>query len=226
MLSRKTRQCSRTICSAIDRGSTKLPPKSANSFVINNLINIKGDVRVSVAMPGDVPDIMLGVIDISEARARAELEGTDLVLLNAHSDPPVLKIVDIGKLRYQMDLKKKANLKKSSSKDIKEVKLSYNIGVGDYEVRLSKTADFLKKGHRVKINCLFRGREQQHGTPFGSSIIYHHLCSRCVVWFLPSVKIGAALLEKLAADLCSLASADPSIREGNRLSILLRPREQ
>jgi translation initiation factor IF-3 len=148
---------------AIDRGSRKPPPKRENTLVMNELIKIVGEVRVSIAKPGDVPDEILGVMDISEARARANEEETDLVLINANSQPPVLKIVDGGKLRYQMELKKKANLKNSGSKDVKEVKLSYNIGIGDYDVRKNRAMEFLKKGHRVKVTCQFRGREQQHG---------------------------------------------------------------
>jgi len=148
---------------AIDRGSRKPPPKKENVLVMNELITIVGEVRVSIVMPGETPDEVIGIMDISEARARAAEEETDLVLLSANSQPPVVKIVDAGKLRYQMELKKKANLKDSGSKDVKEVKLSYNIGVGDYDVRKNRALEFLAKGHRVKVTCQFRGREQQHG---------------------------------------------------------------
>ena len=78
------------------------------------------------------------------------------------SDPPVCKIVDYGKLRYQKDKKKKEQAKKAKTNEIKEVKMSYKIGEGDYDVRKKRADKFIKNGNRVKLSIQFRGREQQH----------------------------------------------------------------
>ena len=97
-----------------------------------------------------------------EALERAREEGVDLVMIAEKSDPPVCKIVDYGKLRYQKDKKKKEQAKKAKTNEIKEVKMSYKIGEGDYDVRKKRADKFIKNGNRVKLSIQFRGREQQH----------------------------------------------------------------
>ena len=83
-------------------------------------------------------------------------------MINEKSNPPVCKIVDAGKMRYQAELKKKENAKKTNTKDVKEVKLTFNIASHDYDVRKRAAMKFLSQGHRVKCTVQFRGREQQH----------------------------------------------------------------
>ena len=78
------------------------------------------------------------------------------------SDPPVCKIVDYGKMRYEQERKKKDQKKKAKTNEIKEVKMSYKIGEGDYQVRRRAATKFIKNGNRVKLSIQFRGREQQH----------------------------------------------------------------
>ena len=84
------------------------------------------------------------------------------MMIAEKSDPPVCKIVDYGKLRYQKDKKKKEQAKKAKTNEIKEVKMSYKIGEGDYDVRKKRADKFIKNGNRVKLSIQFRGREQQH----------------------------------------------------------------
>merc|ERR1719327_2531652 len=104
---------------------------------------------------------MLGVISLAEARAKAKELEKDLVMISPKSDPPVCKIVDYGKLKYQMDRKKKDNLKKTKVNELKEVKMSYKIETHDYQVRQKSAMKFLGAGSRVKAVIQFRGREQQ-----------------------------------------------------------------
>lgn len=156
-------------------------------------------LRVVVAMPGGEQDEMLGVISRAEAMKKAEEMGMDLVMISEKSDPPVCKIVDYGKLRYQMERKKKDTMKKAKGNELKEVKMSYKIDTHDYEVRQRNAAKFLKGGSRVKCVIQFKGREQQY------------------------ISLGEKLLERMATDCSGLATADKSKREGNRLIMFLNP---
>ena len=81
------------------------------------------------------------------------------------SDPPVCKIVDYGKMRYEQERKKKDQKKKAKTNEIKEVKMSYKIGEGDYQVRRRAATKFIKNGNRVKL-AIQRGRR---AAPFFSS---------------------------------------------------------
>lgn len=85
----------------------------------------------------------------------------DLVLIAA-SDPPVCKIIDYGKMRYEKEKKKKEQNKNAKGNEIKELKMSYKIGEADYQVRRRAATKFIQGGNRVKLAIQFRGREQQH----------------------------------------------------------------
>ena len=116
-----------------------------------------------VNFPLLIPENLLDKENALVARLkRAREEGVDLVMIAEKSDPPVCKIVDYGKLRYQKDKKKKEQAKKAKTNEIKEVKMSYKIGEGDYDVRKKRADKFIKNGNRVKLSIQFRGREQQH----------------------------------------------------------------
>ena len=130
-----------------------LPP--LNEKIIQPLLRVVVD-------RGEADDEVLGIITRDEALERAREEGVDLVMIAEKSDPPVCKIVDYGKLRYQKDKKKKEQAKKAKTNEIKEVKRSYKIGEGDYDVRKKRADKFIKNGNRVKLSIQFRGREQQH----------------------------------------------------------------
>jgi translation initiation factor IF-3 len=92
----------------------------------------------------------------------AKEKGLDLVLIDVKSDPPVCKIMDFSKFKYQENKKLKEAKKKQAKVVVKEVKLSYRIEEHDYKVRLNNAIKFLKAGFRVKINITFKGREIQH----------------------------------------------------------------
>ena len=128
-----------------------------------------------------------------QAKAAAEEEELDLVLLSSTSDPPVVKIANAGKMRYAAELKKKENLKKTNTKDIKEVKLTYNIGQADYDVRAKNAKKFLEAGHRVKCTIMFKGREQQHskwGASLREQLAARGRWSPCFVFACPELNVG------------------------------------
>ena len=105
---------------------------------------------------------MVGVLSRDEALKMAEDEGLDLVEIQPNADPPVCKIMDFGKFKF--DLQKKANEAKKKSKqvEIKEVKFRPVTDEGDYQIKLRKMRGFLEEGDKIKVNIRFRGREMSH----------------------------------------------------------------
>lgn len=103
----------------------------------------------------------LGIIDKQEALAKAKELELDLVEVASQADPPVARIVDFQKFRYEESKKERAS-KKDSGGSLKELWLSPRIEEHDIKVRLSRTEEFLKEGHKVKLTVKFRGREMAH----------------------------------------------------------------
>jgi translation initiation factor IF-3 len=113
-------------------------------------------VRVILASTNE----QLGVMRLDEAIRRARALGLDLVEIAPNAQPPVCRIVDFGKFRY--DLAKQEKEKKHSVSKVKEVKFRVNIDEHDYLTKIRHAEDFLDKGNKVKIQLQFRGREMAH----------------------------------------------------------------
>ena len=103
-----------------------------------------------------------GVISTEEALALAEEAGLDLVEVSPNTKPPVCKILDYGKYKYQQQKKKAEAKKKQKVVDIKEIKMRPNIDQHDYEVKGRSIKRFLEEGDKVKVTLRFRGREMAH----------------------------------------------------------------
>jgi translation initiation factor IF-3 len=112
----------------------------------------------------DENDQMVGVVETSDALQRAQQAGLDLVEVSADSSPPVCRILDFGKWKYEQSKKDKANRSKSKGHDLKEVRLgrSMKIDPHDVGIRLQQARRFLIEGHKVQIVQNFRGREIFH----------------------------------------------------------------
>ena len=104
----------------------------------------------------------LGVMSIQEAQALADQAEVDLVLIAPVAKPPVCKVVDYGKYRYDMMRKEKEAKKKQKTVEIKEIRLSPNIDTNDLNTKINAARKFLSKGDKVKITLRFRGREMAH----------------------------------------------------------------
>ncbi len=101
----------------------------------------------------------LGIFTLPDALAKAEELGMDLVEIAPKAVPPVCKVIDYGKFRYQQT-KKEKNLKKTSSQTkLKEIKLKPNIDKNDLNTKITHAKEFIEKGYKVKFTCMFRGRE-------------------------------------------------------------------
>ncbi|MFI3212078.1 MAG: translation initiation factor IF-3 [Eubacteriales bacterium] len=124
--------------------------------MINEQIRDK-EVRV-VGEEGEA----LGVMSIVEAMRLAEDAGLDLVKIAPTAKPPVCKIVDYGKYKYELARKEKEAKKKQKVIEIKEIRLSPNIDTNDLNTKIGAARKFLTKGDRVKVTLRFRGREMAH----------------------------------------------------------------
>ena len=138
----------------------------------------------------------------AEALEIAEEKDLDLVLVSDKADPPVCRIMDYGKFKFEEEKKKKEAKKKQHSSELKEVKMRYKIEEHDYNVRLKHATRFIKAGDKVKATVMFRGREIQH------------------------TDLAARLLQRLATDLNEIADLQQRPkREGRSMTMLLSPKK-
>jgi len=104
----------------------------------------------------------LGIKTSDDARTYAYGKGLDLVEVAAQADPPVAKVMDYGKYRYELEQKAKAARKNQTQINVKEIKLRPKIGVHDYETKRGHVVRFLNQRAKVKVTIMFRGREREH----------------------------------------------------------------
>jgi len=105
---------------------------------------------------------MVGVVPLAEALNRAEAAGMDLVEISPNADPPVCKILDYGKFKYEAQKRANAARKKQRVIEVKEIKMRPNIDDNDYNTKMKKIHTFLSEGDKVKVTMRFRGREMAH----------------------------------------------------------------
>ena len=110
----------------------------------------------------DADGEMVGVVSLREGLDMAAEVGLDLVEVSPNADPPVCKILDFGKFKYEAQKKKNEARKKQKVIEVKEVKLRPNIDDNDYEVKMRAMRKFIAEGDKVKITLRFRGREMAH----------------------------------------------------------------
>lgn len=143
---------------------------------------------------------MLGIVNIKEALERAEKANLDLVEISPNAEPPVCKILDFGKYKYESKKRVHNARKKQRVIVLKEMKFKPNISQGDFEVKLRKIKDFLKEGDKVKISLWFKGREIIHN------------------------EIGMKLFERISLALEGIAKIDSAPKmEGKQIIMLVSP---
>ncbi|GAB4205302.1 MAG: translation initiation factor IF-3 [Coleofasciculaceae cyanobacterium] len=149
----------------------------------------------------DTDGEQLGIISPQEALRVAQEKELDLVLVSDKADPPVCRIVDYGKYKFEQEKKAREARKKQHTADVKEVKMRYKIEDHDYQVRVNQAERFLKSGDKVKATITFRGREIQHSD------------------------LAEGLLKRMATDLQALAEVQQAPkREGRNMMMLLAPK--
>ncbi len=103
-----------------------------------------------------------GIISTEKAQALADEKNLDLVIVSPNQAPPVAKIMNYGKYKYELEKKAKEAKKKQHTIEVKEIKIRYKIDVHDYNVRVKNIKKFIASGDKVKIVIMLRGREMQH----------------------------------------------------------------
>ena len=114
----------------------------------------------------------LGIKSIKDANILASYAGFDLVLINPNGNPPVCKVMDYNKFKYENKKKAKENIKKqrTANLDLKEYRLSVSIDVHDFDTRVRNSSKYLEKGHKIKASIRFKGREMAH-TELGKEVL-------------------------------------------------------
>lgn len=143
----------------------------------------------------------LGILSLIEALERAESAGCDLVEIAPNAEPPVCKIIDYGKYRYQVTKKEKEGKKAQHQVKVKELKIKPTTDDHDIEIKVKHARDFLQKGNKVRVTCTFRGRELAHP------------------------EIGKKAVQKFCEALADIASSDSGEAKlmGKILSVVLAP---
>jgi translation initiation factor IF-3 len=123
---------------------------------------VNDEIRIPQVRLIDQTGEMQGVMSTREAIARAFAVGLDLVEISPNAEPPVAKILDYGKFKYEQQKKRNEARKKQKIVEIKEVKVRPNIDENDYQVKLRAMKGFIEEGDKVKVTLRFRGREMAH----------------------------------------------------------------
>lgn len=126
---------------------------------VSNEPRVNDRIRKSPVRLIDADGAQLGIVPLDEAKARALEQGLDLVEVGAMADPPVVKIMDWGKAKFDREKKARESRKKNLVIDVKEVKFRPTIGDNDFHIKLDQTKRFLEKGKKVKVTVFFRFRQ-------------------------------------------------------------------
>ncbi len=131
-------------------------PTSNNPFKINDQIKAK-EIRLI-----DHEGNMFGVTTVAEGIRMAQEVNLDLVEVSPNAAPPVCKIANFGKMKYEIQKKTADAKKKQKVVEVKEIKMTINIGKGDYDTKIRHTKEFIEKGNKVKVSIRMKGREITH----------------------------------------------------------------
>jgi translation initiation factor IF-3 len=123
---------------------------------------VNEEIRIPQVRLIDQDGEMQGVMTAREAMMRAFQVGLDLVEISPNADPPVCKLLDFGKFKYEQQKKKNEAKKKQKVIEIKEIKVRPNIDENDYQVKMRAMKSFIEEGDKVKVTLRFRGREMAH----------------------------------------------------------------
>ncbi len=129
-----------------------------------NRTNINGDIRAKEVRVISSTGEMLGVMTPQEALRMAEDADLDLVEISPNAVPPVCKIMDYGKYRFEQDKRDKENRRNQKTTELKEVGLSVTIDIGDLNVKARQTMKFLDAGNKVKVSIRLKGRQMAHAS--------------------------------------------------------------
>jgi translation initiation factor IF-3 len=167
-----------------------------------DLARINDGIRVSEVRLVDAEGEQVGVVSIAKALQLAKEAGLDLVEVAAQAKPPVCRIMDYGKFRFEQSKKEKVAKKNQTVIKVKEIKFHPKTADNDYTYRVKQATDFLEKGNKVKMTVFFRGREMAHQD------------------------YGRRLLDRAKEDLQEIGDLEMDYRmEGNIMTIIFSPKK-
>ncbi len=170
------------------------------SIIATQESRINGEIRAPKVRVVGVDGSQFGIFTNADAQRIAEEQNLDLVEIAPNADPPVCRIMDYGKYKYEQAVKAKKARKNQTKIEIKEMKFRPKIDKGDYETKKGHVLRFLSKGNKVKITIMFRGREMAHPEQ------------------------GLSILERLAEDLKDQAVVEQQPKmEGRNMHMMVAP---
>jgi translation initiation factor IF-3 len=162
---------------------------------------VNDEIRAEKVRLIDEAGEMQGVVALRDALNRAYATGLDLLEISPNADPPVVKILDFGKFKYDQQKKRNEARKKQKVIEIKEIKVRPNIDENDYQVKLRAMKSFIEEGDKVKVTLRFRGREMAHQ------------------------ELGVKVLERIRSDMDADSKVEQMPRMENRQMVMvLTPR--
>lgn len=174
-------------------------PKKKPRFTRREITRINERIRApQIRVIDSTNEAQLGVMTVAEGVRLARAKGLDLVEVAASANPPVCKIIDHGKWKYEQSKQKKGQKAKASK--VKEIKFRINIETHDYEIKLSRAEEFLDQGSKLRVQLMFKGRQQAHP------------------------ELGFQLMKRVEEDLKTMGHVDlPPRRAGKNISMMISP---
>ncbi len=160
-------------------------------------------IRKSPVRLIDADGTQVGIVQLGEAKRRAREQGLDLVEVGERADPPVVKVMNWGKVKFDRDKKARESRKKTVVIEVKEVKFRPTIGENDFNIKLNRALRFLGQGKKVKITVFFRYRQ------------------------LRRPELGVQILDKITEAAAEVATVENRSRlEGRQMTMILNPHQQ
>ena len=157
-------------------------------------------IRKSPVRLIDADGTQVGIVPLDDAKARAKAQKLDLVEVGEKADPPVVKIMDWGKVKFEREKKAREARKKTVTIEVKEVKFRPTIGDNDFNIKLNRAIKFLQQGKKVKVTVFFRYRQ------------------------LRRPELGGQILDKVLESTAELATLESRTRlEGRQMTMVLAP---
>lgn len=163
-------------------------------------MRVNRQIRASSVRVIDKDGKQVGILTIQQAMALAQESNLDLVEISPNANPPVCKIIDYGKFRYQQTKKEREQKKTQHQVKVKEIKVKPNTDEHDLNFKLKHAREFIEKGNMVRVTCMFRGREMAHP------------------------EVGRRIVQRIIDELSDIATPDTYPKQmGRSLSVTLMP---
>lgn len=189
-----------TLMRPVHGGPFSVYPPNWRATAINERTRVNQQIRISPVRVIDPDGNQIGILPVEKALEKAEEFGLDLVEVAPMARPPVCRIMDYGKFRYEEQRKSREARKKQHKVDLKEVKMRPGIEDHDFEFKVRHARRFLEEGNKVKVTMMFRGRQMAHP------------------------EIGREVLQRLVSEIADVGKVESTpAMEGRTMTMVLAP---